>query len=284
MIEYDPKFRPQFDEAWENTKVKVLMGGMGDDTVMLIAEMYERGFEPDYIVFCDTGSEFKHTYEFIEYLKKWMVDKKWSKLVTLRKFDKFDKPLSIISMCKSQNTLPAAAFGSPSCSQRFKNETANKFFNNDELCWSGWGVNKKGVRINTYTHKILRLVGLNSDEQGRVDKWKQEDKYIQSFPLYDLDIGERESSAVERVGLYYPGKSSCRICPHLTTDEILMLRENYPDDYEEAMNIERNFIAGKTSDSGPNGLGRRESWQSKMDKHDKGIKTIEPESCDRCKG
>ena len=34
--------RPQFEEAWEATKFRVIMGGMGDDTAMMIAEMYER--------------------------------------------------------------------------------------------------------------------------------------------------------------------------------------------------------------------------------------------------
>lgn len=64
-------YRPQFEEAWEKTSFRVVMGGMGDDTAMVIAEMYKRGYEPDEIVFCDTGSEFQHTYKFIDHLKKW---------------------------------------------------------------------------------------------------------------------------------------------------------------------------------------------------------------------
>ena len=103
--------RPIFtQEFWDSFVHKVVMGGMGDDTVMMIAEMYERGFEPDEIVFCDTGSEFPHTYEFIKFLQNWCIEKKWSKVVILKKLDKFKDPLSVISMIKSQNTLPAAAF------------------------------------------------------------------------------------------------------------------------------------------------------------------------------
>jgi 3'-phosphoadenosine 5'-phosphosulfate sulfotransferase (PAPS reductase)/FAD synthetase len=108
---YTPTERPSIDEAWNECPFRIVMAGMGDDTVMLIAELYERGLEPDYVVFCDTGSEFPHTYKFIDDLRAWMEAKQWSKLIILRKFDKFDKPLSVISLCQSQGTLPAAAFG-----------------------------------------------------------------------------------------------------------------------------------------------------------------------------
>lgn len=260
MTIYTPVERPDISEAWDKCPFRIVMAGMGDDTVMLIAELYERGLEPDYVVFCDTGSEFPHTYKFIEYLRKWMEDKKWSKLITLRKYDKFDKPLSVISLCQSQNTLPAAAFGSPSCSQRFKTETADKFFNNDPNCWKAWGVDKKGERLSKYTHRILRMVGINADEPQREAKWKLDEKYVQSFPLYDWDIGEHESTAVERVGLYYPDK------------------------FAEAMGIENTYLEHADTSVGPKGLGRRDSWATKLERHYAGIKTVEPESCERCKG
>ena len=62
MVLFDE--RPPFEKAWLATSFRVVMAGMGDDTVMLIAEMYKRGYEPDEIIFCDTGSEFEHTYNF----------------------------------------------------------------------------------------------------------------------------------------------------------------------------------------------------------------------------
>jgi 3'-phosphoadenosine 5'-phosphosulfate sulfotransferase (PAPS reductase)/FAD synthetase len=223
------------------SQYKVLMAGMGDDTAMLIAELYERGYEPDEIVFCDTGSEFPHTYKFIEYLKKWIEGKKWSKLTILRKFDKLKKPMSVISMCVDGDTLPAAAFGSPSCSMKFKKDVADVYFNSNTECLRSWGVGKSGARLNTYKGKVLRMVGINADEPIREAKWREEHKYVQIFPLYDWGIGELESTAVERVGLYYPGKSSCVICPNLTHSEIAMLNEDYPEIYNAALKIEDNY-------------------------------------------
>lgn len=234
--------RPIFSkELWDSFDHKVVMGGMGDDTAMMIAELYERGFEPNEIVFCDTGSEFPHTYEFINHLQKWCAEKKWSKVVILKKLDKYDQPLSVISMITEQNTLPAAAFGSKSCSLRFKVETADKYFNNDFKCWEAWGVKKKGVATKHHTGKILRLVGINFDEPKRVESWKNEPKWTQAFPLFDWLVGEAESEVVEKAGLYYPGKSSCTVCPYLTHGEIAMLHDDYPKLYSDSILIEDNY-------------------------------------------
>ncbi|WP_341263584.1 hypothetical protein [Morganella morganii] len=137
--------RPPFEKAWLATSFRVIMAGMGDDTVMLIAEMYKRGYEPDEIIFCDTGSEFEHTYHFIGWLRSWCNERKWSKVVVLRKWDKDGEPLSVIETAEKNNTLPPAAFGSKSCSLRFKVETADKYFHNHPECLKAWGVEKKGV-------------------------------------------------------------------------------------------------------------------------------------------
>ena len=144
-------------------------------------------------------------------------------------------------MIKSQNTLPAAAFGSKSCSLRFKTETADLYFNNNPKCWNSWGVDKKGVSSSKHTGKILRMVGINFDEHSRTKSWSPQKKWVQVYPLFDWGIGEAESEAVEDVGLYYPGKSSCTVCPNMTHGEIAMLRDDYPVIFKQALDIEENY-------------------------------------------
>jgi len=253
MNKHDFKIRPHIDDVWDSFDFKVVMCGMGDDTVMLIAELYDRGMEPDELVFCDTGSEFPHTYKFIGILQKWVDDKQWSKLVILKKLDKFQTPLSVISLCKNQSTLPSAAFGEKTCSLRFKTETADLYFNNHKKCWKSWGVGKKGTKTSAHTGKILRMIGINSDEPRRVKSWKNQPKWTQSFPLFDWGIGDFESTKVEKVGLYYPGKSSCTVCPYMTHPEIATLRDSYPKIYQESLEIEKAYrekflIKSKTDD------------------------------------
>jgi len=274
--------RPTFEQAWASTTFRIVMGGMGDDTAMMIAEMYKRGYEPDEIIFCDTGSEFPHTYKFIEHLKQWCEQRQWSKVVVLNKFDKSGKPLSLIEMVEKEKTLPAAAFGSKSCSMRFKTETADKYLNNHAGVMKALGITKKGSLLSSHKGQILRCVGINYDEPSRADKWKPEHKWIQVFPLYDWEIGEKESSAVEEVGLYYPGKSSCVMCPHLTGNEFRMLRDTYPQIFIRVLLIEKRYqMTQMTPESSTIGLCRRETIEMKL--NSKTCNAFESQQCGECK-
>lgn len=276
------KDRPKFEEAWAATTFRVIMGGMGDDTAMMIAEMYERGYEPDEIVFCDTGSEFPHTYRFITFLQNWCIERNWSKVVVLKKFDKHGDPLSVIATAEAGNTLPAAAFGKKSCSLRFKTETGDKYFNNHPKAWKAWGVGKKGARLDSHTGAILRLVGINADEPERAAKWQPQDKWVQAFPLFDWDIGEKESDAVERVGLYYPGKSSCVCCPHLSSAELHMLHDDYPEIFERVLMMEDVYrVHGMEPGSTTVGLCRSKTIAQKMAM--RGSCSFEDQKCGECR-
>lgn len=274
--------RPSFEEAWAATPYRVLMAGMGDDTAMLIAEMYERGYEPDEIIFCDTGSEFPHTYKFIEDLKTWCIERAWSKVVILQKYDSDGKPLSVIGNAEAGLTLPSAAFGSKSCSLRFKAETADKYLNNSADCHKAWGIEKKGVSLDRHTGAILRIIGINADEPQRAAKWKPEHKWVQAFPLVDWEIGEHESGAVSRVGLYYPGKSSCICCPHLTGRELDMMRREYPKEFGRVIAMERNYIDFTRRDGVQvKGLCRRKTIADQLEDFERG-KEIPSAGCEIC--
>ncbi|EMG9286817.1 hypothetical protein ACN1OJ_000012 [Providencia stuartii] len=281
MVLFDK--RPSFEKAWSATSFRVVMAGMGDDTAMLIAEMYKRGYEPDEIVFCDTGSEFEHTYHFIGWLRSWCNEKKWSKVVVLRKWDKDGNPLSVIETAEKKNTLPPAAFGSKSCSLRFKVETADKYFNNHPECLKAWGADKKGAPLNSHTGSILRIIGINADEPQRAERWKPEHKWVQVFPLVDWNIGEKESSAVEEVGLYYPGKSSCICCPHLTGSELVMLRDRYPEDFGRIIAMENNYIRHELRpDSTTKGMCRRKTINQKIEEYEQDQLDIAEGQCQLC--
>lgn len=258
--------RPHFEEAWAATSFRVVMAGMGDDTTMMLAEMYNRGFEPDEIVFADTGSEHQHTYKFIKHLTAWCAERNWSRVVVLHKLDKYGKPLSVIETAERDNTLPGAAFGIKSCTMRFKTETADKYFNNHSGCWAAWGVDGKGRKLASHTGSILRIVGINADEPERAAKWKPEDKWCQVFPLVDWGVGEHESKdLVESLGLYMPGKSSCICCPHMNGLELYNISVMYPEDFKRIKDMERRYQeTHMKEDSSTVGLCRNQTIDQKI--------------------
>lgn len=274
--------RPYFEDAWAATSYRVIMGGMGDDTIMMIAELYERGYEPDEVVFCDTGSEFPHTYKVIEFVKEWMAKRNWSKFTHLKKYKPDGSELKLIDMVEEQKTLPAAAFGHKSCSLRFKTETADVYFNNSQNVLKAIGSKRKGSRLDSHTGQMLRIIGINADEPERAAKWQPEHKWLQVFPLYDWDIGERESTAVERVGLYYPGKSSCVMCPHLSKSELQMLQREYPEIFIRVLNIETAYRENQmTAESTTIGLCRGKTIAMKMAENY--CDSFESQKCGDCK-
>lgn len=274
--------RPEIFEGWEDAGYKVLMAGMGDDTAMLIAELYIRGYEPDEIVFCDTGTEHKRTYDFIAHLQKWVESKKWSKLTVLKNVNKKGEVKSVIGEAEKHNTLPAAAFGSPSCSQRFKTAIVDKYLNNKPECHDVWGISRKGESISPGSGYVLKLIGINADEERRTLGWKPELKFVNVYPLVDWDVGEKCSSAVEQVGLYYPGKSSCYCCPHMTGKDLFDLHEQEPENFKRIVELERAFIENNAQDGGSTrGMCRSRTIKETMEKY-KSTGVIFSSSCDVC--
>lgn len=228
--------RLTLDEAInKNGNFSVVCGG-GDDSTMMIAELYKRGYEPDYVVFCDTGCEMPHTYKFMAYLSKWMMERNWSKLIIQKKHNANGDVINVFDENYKNGRMPPVLYGFKTCSQRFKIEVANKFLanayghsNNGRISWKGWD------------KKIVKCVGLNADEQSRIDGWISDDCFEAVYPLVDFDVGERESeSLVYEVGLYMPGKSSCFMCPNMTAEEIVFMHDNYPLMFHKAIDMEKN--------------------------------------------
>lgn len=129
-------------------------------------------------------------------------------------------------------------------------------------------------------------MGINADEGARANSWAPEDKWVQVFPLIDWGIGDHESTAVERVGLYYPGKSSCICCPHLTGAELSMLRDDYPADFARVQALEKAYQTGKLNpDVGPKGLLRKDTIATKLEAYEKNPRhrtALEDQRCTRC--
>ena len=107
-------------------------------------------------------------------------------------------------------------------------------------------------------------------ECGSVDKTRQVcglhteelyERYCQEHKLENI-IHDciRE---IKAAGLPQPGKSSCFFCPSMKKQEILYLKEHYPDLFNRAATLEENAMPYLKT---VKGLGRSYSWKEQFGK------------------
>jgi hypothetical protein len=223
--------------------MQVVSYGGGTDSTAMIVEMLNRGEKIDYITFADTGGERTYTYGYILMFNAWLVER-YGVGITIVKKVGMDESLE--ENCIRKNMLPSLAYGFKGCSQKWKIQPQDKFFNNLPEAKELW---KSGG-------KITKCIGYDLGEERRA-KISDDDKYVYRYPLIEWEI-EREDSLeiIANAGLPKPGKSACFFCPASRKAEILDLRDNYPDLLNRALKMEEN--AELTS---VKGLGRSFSWK-----------------------
>ena len=219
----------------------VVCSGMGTNSTAMLIGMYERGINPDAILFADTGGERPHTYDHIKEMNKWL-GKIGFPIITIVK----SPNVTLEQMCLNNNCLPSVAYGGfKTCSQRFKIEPMEKWMNSWEPAKEAWRAGRK----------ITKVIGFDADEPQRAKKYES-DKYTNWFPLLDWDWGRDECiEAIEKAGLPLPGKSSCFYCPNMKQAEIRELKAQYPELALRAIEMEENAELTNIK-----GLGRDWKW------------------------
>ena len=114
----------------------------------------------------------------------------------------------------------------------------------------------------------VKFIGYDAGEHYRSDKVLLRDladpKYSKWYPLMEWGW-DREACirAIEAAGLPQPGKSSCFFCPSMRAEEIIDLRERYPELFRRALALEDNARANLKT---VRGLGRNYSWKERFGK------------------
>ncbi len=222
----------------------VSYGGGINSTAMLV-ECVKRGIQVDLILFADTGGEKPHTYKYIKYFSKWLASHGFPSIHRVQTTDCYGTYITLEQKCYELNQLPSKAYGSPSCSDKFKIRPQNKFVNNWEPARQTW---KDG---NT----ITKLIGFDADESHRIRDYS-DNKYTTRYPLVEWDMGREECLlSIQEAELDIPGKSACFFCPNSKPSEIRQLANSYPMLAERALRLE---AAAELTNI--KGLGRRFSW------------------------
>jgi hypothetical protein len=227
--------------------MNIVAYGGGTDSTAMIIECFNRCIKIDYILFADTGAEKPHTYEYVKNFSKWCLDHDFPEIITVKKAGNME---TLEEECFRMNSLPSIAYGFKTCSQKYKMQPQDKFFNNNLYAKEIW---KRG-------ELITKMIGFDCTEVRRAEsvmiKFKS-DKYKLWFPLIEWGISRKKClEIIKDAGLCLPGKSACYFCPSSKVSEIKQLKHTYPLLFDRAVALEDNANLTKIK-----GLGREFSWR-----------------------
>lgn len=214
--------------------------GGGTNSTAALVECVKRKIPVDVVVFADTGGEKPHTYSYLKYFSEWLVSKGYPEIEIVK------AKLTLEEDCLKRKALPSIAYGFKTCSQRFKTEPQDKFFNNHSATKDSWARGEK----------VTKIIGFDADEPHRIKHYESK-KFDNWYPLVDWDMGREECiQSIKNAGLALPGKSACFFCPSSKRTEISELAKIYPELLDRAINMENNAELTVIK-----GLGRNYAWR-----------------------
>lgn len=238
----------------------ILSFGGGVNSTALLVGLEEREERPDAILFADTGGEKPGTYWHVERVQEWCKKVGFPEIVTVK------QKLTLEDDCLDRETLPGKAFGFGSCSDRFKVQPQKKWLRENGIKDPMW------------------LVGIHAGEKHRAQRTLNQRSDVR-FPLIEWKWGQEECvDAIRCAGLPIPCKSACFFCPAMRKPEVLQLKEQHPELFERAVEMERSAIDGGKLET-VKGLGRHWSWEqlAKADaQQHKLFEDLQAPICDVC--
>lgn len=202
--------------------------GGGRQTVA-ICVLIARGVlpRPDIIVMADTGRENPSTWEYLEnnikpYLAKHdlQVEVASHELATVDLYGhNGDLLLPVYTLTGKLRTY---------CSNEWKRRVVDRYLRSKGIIggtrWLGFGLEEK-----------RRWVGVHGKTEG---------KWTVFCPLVDLMLNTATClELVKSEGLPEPHHSACWMCPHKTNSEWRLIRDKYPEKWQEAIELDEEIRA-----------------------------------------
>jgi len=243
--------------------LNIFSNGFGKDSITEI--VLNHAFW-DQIIFADTGSEQKETYEFIEKFTKQLPK------VTRYKIRVVHSRYGVIYDYYNNRPNPMTPmFKQRDCTEKFKIEPIKQWikgkyglnpmaFKGQEILDENGNVvlnpdydpEVRGSKKSKYHHKIVMGLGINYAESWR--KHEGNVWYIKNvFPLIEKKITKKdEPLIIKALGVDVPIKSGCFFCFYGNKNYWLKLRREHQDHYDLAVKFYADAKAGsdKRSDGG----------------------------------
>lgn len=225
---------PDIDNKKRDLRVLSLGAGVQSSTLllMMLDGLIE---EPDCAIFADTGNEPKEVYEWLDYLIE-KVDNRFP--IYIVKYDKFNGDIV------SDMLSPNRKFASVPFYMRDEN---NKIRMGRRQCSREYKIEPLRIKIKELVGGSLRgkfvdtVIGISYDEAGRAkvprNKWQQH-----SYPFIENKISRDDCKKwMKDNGYPIPPRSACIICPFHSNQEWIDMKNNHPEQFEEAIKFENEL-------------------------------------------
>lgn len=217
----------------------VLNYGGGRQTVA-ICVLIDRGVlpKPDRIVMADTGRENPMTWDYLKTHVAPMLQPHGLEVEIA------PRSLATVDMYAKNGTLLLPVFIrngklSAFCSGEWKREVVARY-----------------LRLSGVTSGE-RWIGFSLDERqraARILRSNREPNWSFRLPLFDLMLTADDcKTLITRHGLPLPHRSSCWMCPHKSNAEWRVIRDQHPDQWEQACQIDEE-IRQEDIDQGNTGV------------------------------
>jgi hypothetical protein len=201
-------------------------GGGVDSAAIAVLICQGKLPRPDYVVMTDNGYDASYTWDYVNQ-------------VLIPNLADVDVELHIIC---SQNYVDVEIVSSGQVVIPAYCQGKNEVVKLNTHCSGKWKVTPvKRWMKEQGDGRCINSIGIAADEARRAKESKLQ--WFQfRYPLCEFNLSRRDCKRlIEAAGWPIPLRSSCVMCPQHSDNQWLDLRDDYPEDFQRAVDIEREM-------------------------------------------
>lgn len=221
--------------------LKVLSLGAGVQSSTVLFKILDGVIsKPDVAIFADTGNEPKEVYNYLNYLRQYLDNQ--IPLHIVSKSNIVDDALAKSEKGTNKGFITMPVYG---IDEAGKKSLGRRQCTNDYKIQPIHKEIRKILGVKSLRGKSVEMImGISTDEIQRAKK-PQQQWQINYYPLLELDMNRHDCKHyIKEKQLKQPPRSACIVCPFRNNETWLHLKNNYPDEFNEAVKFD-NAIRNK---------------------------------------